>query len=54
MYELHKRRGPILRIGPNELSVNCYEGGLRTIYAGGFEKHDFYLGRFKTYEQVFV
>jgi unspecific monooxygenase len=31
LYELHRRLGPIVRLGPNELSVDCYEGGLKTI-----------------------
>ena len=31
LYELHNKLGPIVRLGPNELSVNDYEGGLRPI-----------------------
>lgn len=31
LYQLHQRLGPIVRLGPNELSVDCYEGGLKTI-----------------------
>jgi hypothetical protein len=31
LYELHLKLGPIVRLGPNELSVNTYEGGLKTI-----------------------
>lgn len=46
LYELHKQKGPILRLGPNELSVNCYEDGLKTIYTGGFDKSEFYIRRF--------
>jgi unspecific monooxygenase len=49
VYELHKRLGPIVRMGPRELSVNCYEGGLKTIYTGGFPKTDFYANRFTNY-----
>lgn len=49
-YELHKRKGPIIRIAPNELSVNCYEGGLRTIYSGGFEKNEWYSRRFTMFK----
>jgi hypothetical protein len=37
----HQALGPVIRIGPTELSVND-ANGLRTIYAGGFEKGDWY------------
>lgn len=46
---LHNKYGPIVRMGPAELSVNCYEGGLKTIYTGGFPKTDFYANRFSNY-----
>ncbi len=49
LYELHKAKGPILRLAPNELSVNCYEEGLKTIYTGGFEKPEWYGNRFHSY-----
>lgn len=47
--ELHQKLGPIVRLAPNELSVNCYEGGLKTIYGGGFAKDEFYVRRFMNY-----
>ncbi|KAH8672692.1 cytochrome P450 [Tricladium varicosporioides] len=50
LYDLHKKKGPILRLAPNELSVNCYEGGIKTIYGGGFEKTDFYARIFHNYD----
>ena len=31
----HKRLGPVIRLGPNELSVNCIESGVSTVYGGG-------------------
>ena len=31
----HKRLGPVIRLGPKELSVNCIENGVSTIYGGG-------------------
>lgn len=49
IYELHKKKGPIIRTAPSQLSVNCYEGGLKTIYTGGFHKTDFYHNRFINY-----
>ena len=36
---LHKKIGPVLRLAPNEVSVNTIDGGLRTIYHGTFDKH---------------
>ena len=36
----HKRMGPIICLGPREISVNCVQGGIRDVYAGGFEKKD--------------
>lgn len=50
LYELHKKKGPILRLAPNELSINCYEQGLKTVYTGGFEKTEFYARRFANYD----
>lgn len=34
----HGRLGPVVRLGPKEISVNCVKGGIRDIYGGGFEK----------------
>lgn len=34
----HDRLGPIVCLGPNEISVNCVKGGIRDVYAGSFEK----------------
>lgn len=41
IFSLHQRLGPVVRLGPNEISVNS-SSGLRTIYGGGFEKHRSY------------
>lgn len=49
LYQLHQELGPIILIGPAELSINCYEGGLKTVYVGGFPKTDFYAKRFTSY-----
>ena len=45
----HEKYGPIVRLGPNELSINCVDGGIRTVYAGGFEKHEWYPRQFPSY-----
>lgn len=41
IYNLHKKHGSVVRLGPNELSVNSLSG-LKTIYTGAFEKHKWY------------
>jgi unspecific monooxygenase len=42
IHALHQRLGPLVRLGPNEISVNCVDGGIRTIYGGGYEKGQWY------------
>ncbi|KAF2222389.1 cytochrome P450 [Elsinoe ampelina] len=43
IWHAHKQLGPIVRLGPSEVSVNSLEG-LEAIYTGNFDKHDFYSG----------
>lgn len=38
----HEKHGPIVRLSPNEISINCVENGIKSVYTGGFEKHDWY------------
>ncbi|KAL9001408.1 MAG: hypothetical protein Q9188_005464 [Gyalolechia gomerana] len=45
IYALHQKHGSVVRLGPNEISVNSLDG-LRTIYHGGFEKHPWYSDSF--------
>lgn len=45
IYSLHQKHGPVVQLGPGELSVNS-TGGLRTIYTGGFDKDAWYQGVF--------
>ena len=45
---LHAKHGPIVRLGPNELSVNS-AASLKTIYGGGFDKSDFYEKWFRNF-----
>ncbi|MCJ1391105.1 hypothetical protein MMC18_003967 [Xylographa bjoerkii] len=49
LLSLHEKLGPIIRLGPRELSVNCVDGGIRAIYSGGFEKHEWYSTIFDNY-----
>lgn len=48
-YAAHCKYGTVVRMGANELSVNCVENGIRTIYGGGWEKHAWYPQRFASY-----
>lgn len=48
-FAAHLKYGTVVRMGANELSVNCVENGIKTIYAGGWEKHAWYPQRFGSY-----
>ncbi|KAL2171261.1 hypothetical protein VTG60DRAFT_3367 [Thermothelomyces hinnuleus] len=41
LYRAHRRLGPVIRVGPNELSINDLDS-VRTVYQGGFEKPAWY------------
>ncbi|KAM0820051.1 putative Cytochrome P450 [Seiridium cardinale] len=41
LYEAHQEHGPIVRLGPNEVSINDVES-VKTVYQGGFDKHEWY------------
>ncbi|MCJ1463231.1 hypothetical protein MMC07_001836 [Pseudocyphellaria aurata] len=49
IHAAHQKFGPIVRLGPNEVSVNCVDGGIRTVYSGGFEKAEWYSNLFYNY-----
>lgn len=42
IHALHQQLGPLVRLGPDEVSVNCVDGGIRTVYGGGYEKGAWY------------
>ncbi len=48
-YKAHRKHGPIVRLAPNEVSINCVDGGIRTVYSGGMEKHQWYPDQFASY-----
>lgn len=48
IYSLHQRLGPVVRLGPNELSFNSIEA-LKIIYTGAFEKDEWYRGTFMNF-----
>lgn len=41
-YKAHERLGSVVRVGPNELSINCIEDGVRTVYGPEFDKDAWY------------
>lgn len=51
VHAAHVKHGEVIRLGPNELSVSSIDGGVRTIYSGGFEKAEWY-SVFENYELV--
>lgn len=48
LYAAHEQHGPIVRIGPKEVSVNSLEG-LRRIYTAGLEKHATFYEKFTNF-----
>ena len=48
LYAAHQKHGPIVRLGPREVSVNSLEG-LRSIYTAGLEKDVFYSDKFENF-----
>lgn len=42
MNEAFRLKGPVVRLGPNDLAVNKMDGGVKVVYGGGFEKTDWY------------
>ncbi|KAJ5543419.1 hypothetical protein N7535_005846 [Penicillium sp. DV-2018c] len=48
----HEKLGPIVRLGPSEISINCVDGGIKSVYTGGFEKHDWYPRVFASFGTV--
>ncbi|KAL2868865.1 cytochrome P450 [Aspergillus lucknowensis] len=52
IHAAHERLGPIVRLAPSEISINCVEGGIKSVYTGGFEKHDWYPRVFGSFGTV--
>jgi cytochrome P450 len=49
IHALHRRHGPVVRLAPDELSVNSLHG-LRVVYTGAFEKHPVYRDLFLNFQ----
>ena len=47
IHNAHEKNGPIVRLGPNDINVNCVDGGIKTL--GAFEKPDWYPNAFLNY-----
>ncbi|KAF2674008.1 putative cytochrome P450 monooxygenase [Microthyrium microscopicum] len=47
--QAHSKLGPVIRLAPHEVSVNCVKGGILTVYAGGFDKHPWYANLFDNF-----
>ena len=45
--DTHRRLGPVVRVGPEELSINCIENGIRTVYGTNFDKDEWYARAFR-------
>ncbi|KAL4778953.1 cytochrome P450 [Aspergillus varians] len=52
IHAAHERLGPIVRLAPSEISINCVEGGIKSVYTGGFDKHDWYPRVFGSFGTV--
>lgn len=52
IHAAHEQLGPIVRLGPSEISINCVEGGIKSVYTGGFDKHDWYPRVFGSFGTV--
>ncbi|KAL4941523.1 hypothetical protein BDV06DRAFT_179623 [Aspergillus oleicola] len=52
IHAAHERLGSIVRLGPSEISINCVEGGIKSVYTGGFDKHDWYPRVFVSFGTV--
>lgn len=39
---VHLKLGSVVRLGPNEISIGTIDGGVKTVFGGGFEKGDWY------------
>lgn len=43
VFAAHQKYGDVVRLGPQELSVNCVDDGIKTVYGKNFDRHYFYL-----------
>ena len=34
----HRRHGPFIRLGPDEVGIDCIDNGVKTVYGGNFDR----------------
>ena len=49
IHAAHEKHGKIVRLGPNEVSINSVDDGIRIVYSGGFEKPSWYPNQFDNF-----
>ncbi|KAL4905244.1 cytochrome P450 [Aspergillus multicolor] len=49
LLEAHRKHGPIVLVGPNDLSVASYQDGIRKVYDAGFSKPEEFFSVFNYY-----
>jgi hypothetical protein len=49
LLDAHRRLGPIVLVGPQDLSVSSYQDGIRKVYDAGFPKPAPFYSMFKYY-----
>jgi hypothetical protein len=49
LIEVHSRFGPIVLVGPQDLSVSSYQDGIRKVYDAGFPKPAPFYSMFNYY-----
>ncbi|EME82931.1 uncharacterized protein MYCFIDRAFT_188146 [Pseudocercospora fijiensis CIRAD86] len=42
VFAAHEKYGQVVQLGPQELSVNCIDDGIKTVYGKNFDRHYFY------------
>jgi hypothetical protein len=49
LLDTHRRLGPIVLVGPKDLSVSSYQDGIRKVYDAGFSKPAAFYSMFRYY-----
>ena len=49
LIQAHRKHGPVVLVGPQELSISCYQDGIRKVYDSGFPKPAPFYAMFNYY-----